>query len=90
MSEPRGPLDAAIEVLGTWELWNVTRTDYDAAIRVLEAAGGMNKRAIEFFLQEATEPRAFEISSQDLRALYSVGKRGVEALIEALPDKEKE
>jgi hypothetical protein len=59
---------------------------YDSAIRLLEAAGRVDKWAIDFFLCEAIEPREYEISSQDLPSKYAVGKRGVEILISALPE----
>jgi len=63
--------------------------DIEAAIRLLEAAGRVDKWAIDFFLCEAIEPREYEIFSQDLPSKYAVGKRGVEILISALPDEVK-
>jgi predicted RNase H-like nuclease (RuvC/YqgF family) len=53
---------------------------------LLEAAGRVDKWAIDFFLCEAIEPREYEIFSQDLPSKYAVGKRGVEILISALPE----
>ena len=36
MSEKKRPFDAAIEVLNSWDAWNVTRENFDPAICVLE------------------------------------------------------
>jgi hypothetical protein len=59
-------------------------------LAILEAAGRVDKWAIDFFLCEAIEPREYEIFSQDLPSKYAVGKRGVEILISALPDEVRE
>jgi len=93
MSEPRGPLDAAIEVLGTWELWNVTRTDYDAAIRVLEdwpkweplieAAGKVDRQNAELVLCHITDI-ALGRHHEEWEVFYGQ----IRALIETLPEED--
>jgi hypothetical protein len=89
------PFDAAIAALESIKhkalvLMDGTEVEpgwAEPAIRFLEAARKVDKRAIDFFLCEAIEPREYEISSQDLPSKYSVGKRGVEILCTALPDR---
>ena len=101
MSEKK-PFDAAIKILfgytdyGTGTIGEVKGRSCEAAIRVLEAAGKVNKtRAIQglknmenigdFFPNEWSVPLGFE----ELLSQNKESAKEIRALLESLPDKEE-
>ena len=96
MSEPKGRFDAAISILNLTHF----RTDIhpnvqkiiDVAIRVLEAAGKVDKvhclDKLDFLRRMAGEDRAgFVRYREDGLAIFPTAQ--IRALLEALPGKEK-
>jgi hypothetical protein len=104
MSEAKGPFDATkitplfgmdwvLSLLRACREINKDKPEHqkwiDDAYHILEAAGKVDKEAMEFFLLEVSEPREFELSFRDLKSLYATGKIGIGALLEALPVEEE-
>ena len=95
MSEKRGPFDAAIKILrdSTIRLraFNIKPNDINFAIRVLEAAGKVDIRSAQFFIDGAANfgEGLSVINSDSSRYLYQTGEKQVRALLESLPDKEE-
>jgi len=65
--------------------------DYRAAIRVLEAAGRVDIRSAQFFIDGAANfgEGLSVINSDSSRCLYQTGEKQIRALLESLPDKEE-
>ena len=89
MSEKK-PFDAAIEVLTGGSI-ECERESCEAAIRVLEAAGKVDIRSAQFFIDGAANfgEGLSVINSDSSRYLYQIGEKQVRALLESLPDKEE-
>jgi len=87
MSENR-PFDAAI----SWLRVPVGLSDEqkDATIRVLEAAGKVDIRSAQFFIDGAANfgEGLSAINSDSSRYLYQTGEKQARALLESLPEKE--
>ena len=87
MSEKKGPFDAARRILsdyadyGVGTIGEVKGRSCEAAIRVLEAAGGVDKAGCVFWIcglgLDATNKRAAKAYNQ------------IRALLESLPEKEE-
>ena len=95
MSEKNGPFDNVVEVL-RHSAFSITDAEAEAAIRVLKAAGKVNKtRAIQglknmenigdFFPNEWSVPLGFE----ELLSQNKESAKEIRALLESLPDKEE-
>jgi len=95
MSEKKGPFDAAIKILrdSTIRLraFNIKPNDIDFAIRVLEAAGKVDIRSAQFFIDGAANfgEGLSVINSDSSRCLYQTGEKQIRALLETLPEKEE-
>ena len=96
MSEKKRPFDTAIRILqdSTIRLraFNVKPNDIDAAIRVLEAAGKVDKAhcldKLDFLRRMAGEDKfGFVRYSEDGLAIFPTAQ--IRALLESLPDKEE-
>jgi len=97
MSEKKGPFDAAIEFLKE-DLVSFRAafctgglSSVQAAIRVLEAAGKVDIRSAQFFIDGAANfgEGLSVINSDSSRCLYQTGEKQIRALLESLPDKEE-
>jgi hypothetical protein len=95
MSE-KGPFDTAIAVLNSWADCQSLREKLAPSIRVLEAAGKVDKEALTTYgsasvlddiLVEMTLP--LPADRQRFVARYTRGERDFMALLKALPDKEE-
>jgi len=98
MSEKKNPLDAAINSLkqtqyAQYGLWPNEHTvdEYGTAIRVLEAAGKVDIRSAQFFIDGAANfgEGLSVINSDSSRYLYQTGEKQIRALLETLPEKEE-
>jgi len=95
MSEKKGAFDAAIKILRDLAIrlraFNIKPNDINFAIRVLEAAGKVDIRSAQFFIDGAANfgEGLSVINSDSSRYLYQTGEKQVRALLESLPDKEE-
>ena len=90
MSEKNGPFDNVVEVL-RHSAFSITDAEAEAAIRVLEAAGKVDIRSAQFFIDGAANfgEGLSVINSDSSRYLYQTGEKQVRALLESLPGKEE-
>ena len=98
MSEQKGPFEAAIEELkqsqyiqsGLW-MEEHNPTEYDSAIRVLEAAGKVDKGALLTLGANAVCIADYYCQGAelwDLEARFKRGEDDLKIIIASLPDKE--
>jgi len=83
------PFDHVVEVL-RHSAFSITDAEAEAAIRVLEAAGKVDIRSAQFFIDGAANfgEGLSVINSDSSRYLYQTGEKQVRALLESLPEKE--
>jgi len=67
------------------------RNELEQVIRVLEAAGKVDIRSAQFFIDGAANfgEGLSVINSDSSRCLYQTGEKQIRALLESLPDKEE-
>ena len=95
MSEKKGPFDAAIRRISVLVNDHGDGTDawvWDTIRPVLEAAGKVDILSAQYFVDGAGNygEGLAVVKSDSSRYLYQAGEQAVRALLESLPDEEKE